>query len=216
MHIDSLKENQIQLGETRTKFLSKSFLATFAFISSFNLLPNEASAGLNPFERPKPTRDLEDCLLSIARVQYTTEQIEEAINQGEYDNLGKQLNMVLVNYRVADSVKQASLHVSPGDNETKVKNFGRDGIEYINQILEYFPDDFDPVTMKKLPPSQQFTPAKLQFTVKALQASRQKFNGIFEVMPQEVVANVKRIIDEETNYVEENEETEELSSDAEL
>mmetsp|Transcript_17462 Transcript_17462/g.33186 ORF Transcript_17462/g.33186 Transcript_17462/m.33186 type:complete len:234 (+) Transcript_17462:25-726(+) len=195
----------------RKEFLQKSVASIGAFSTVFATtnvqkasaelrvteLTQASSSALPIFGRPKPSRSLEDCALSIAYVQLACDQLIESINQGEYDSLARQLKMVLTNYRVEDSIRQAALNLPAGPKEVAVKTAGRDAVEFLNQINEYFPDDVDPITMKKLPPSAAFTPKRLQFIVKALEAAKSKFGVVLAELPEEMVSDIQKKITSE-------------------
>ena len=123
-------------------------------------------------------------LTNVYNVFMNLKYIENDIENGESpQTIIKEVRTLLSNYRLKESL-QKSVKLSKNKSEAEV--IGRNIIENLNLIYEYYEDNIDNMSGIKTPPKEV-----LLFAKSSLSATSIEFNKLFNLYPSNIIEKLK-------------------------
>eukprot|EP00633_Aureoumbra_lagunensis_P008840 CAMPEP_0197315530 /NCGR_PEP_ID=MMETSP0891-20130614/38643_1 /TAXON_ID=44058 ORGANISM="Aureoumbra lagunensis, Strain CCMP1510" /NCGR_SAMPLE_ID=MMETSP0891 /ASSEMBLY_ACC=CAM_ASM_000534 /LENGTH=241 /DNA_ID=CAMNT_0042804525 /DNA_START=74 /DNA_END=795 /DNA_ORIENTATION=+ len=146
------------------------------------------------------TTEYNEAIYKILRVQEATQQEERLVRSGKFKDLQRSnikfaITIILKNYSFLDSVNSASILSA---NSFDASQAGRDAVEALQAVLEYFDSSSTSLKVETL------SGDKLDFVLKALQTCNNAIERLLSYLPDDLIAQAKRVIAEENrlNYEE--------------
>jgi hypothetical protein len=113
---------------------------------------------------------LTDALTRIERVREACSQLSSDVEKGEIGDVQLQIRRLVSNYRLEDALN-ASKRSAPKKARETAAAYGRDALEYFEQMISYFPERINNTTGTRI---VVLDAARLQFVIDALLAASEK------------------------------------------
>jgi len=158
--------------------------------SSLSEPDGPSKAVLDEYKNAAPQVDkdpLKSAIVAILRLQESTLQEARLITTGNFkdlqrNNIKMATRMMIENTRIYDRIVKVASYV-PAGKISEVNEKGRDAVEDLQSILDYF----DERTMKV----NELSDDKRQFVVRALSSARSKLDEVLSYLPPEKVKEAR-------------------------
>jgi hypothetical protein len=125
-------------------------------------------------------------LRNIQRVQESLQYVRQDIEKGSTPGeILKEVQILLKNYKLRENIDLSTQLVSK-ESRYDAQKLGREAFEDLAQVTEYFPDEFDDVSGKKVVPQEI-----LMFAQQATQSAEKKLNQMMTMFPSEALSSLK-------------------------
>eukprot|EP00933_Yihiella_yeosuensis_P007199 TRINITY_DN112127_c0_g1_i1.p1 TRINITY_DN112127_c0_g1~~TRINITY_DN112127_c0_g1_i1.p1 ORF type:complete len:292 (-),score=51.50 TRINITY_DN112127_c0_g1_i1:121-945(-) len=152
----------------------------------------EGKASMFKADKVSKTKDLEDAIYLLSRVQEATVQQERLVTTGKFkdaqrNSIKMALNMMLNNYQLSDNIVVASGFLETSKIQ-KASDIGRDSVEILQTAQEYFGRDLKVAGLS----NDQRT-----FIIESMQACRAKIDEFLTLFPEDVVNRARKRVEDE-------------------
>jgi hypothetical protein len=131
-------------------------------------------------------------IANVLRVQYSLKNVDETIEGGSDVNLVlSQIQSLMKNYKLRDNL-QIALNAVPDNKKAEAREHSRTVIEDLSLVSEYYTEDIDNMSGRKVIPRQVLSLA--QSATKATEAEMDEF---FKLIPGEVFQPLKAQVADE-------------------
>jgi len=142
--------------------------------------------------REKSTKELEESVYMISRVQEATVQQERLVVTGKFkdvqrNSIRRAVNMMIDNYKLNDQFIVAAAYI-PTKDVLRASTIGNEAVEVLETAKEYFGKD---LKVSALSEDQK------KFMVDAMAAEREKIEAFLKYLPEEVVAAARGRVEAE-------------------
>ncbi len=174
-----------------SRLIKKSIIPTVILVPLFYNIPIIPVISKIPLVHAIEYNDIDQAsksaLTNVYNVFLNLKYIENDIENGESpQTIIKEVRTLLTNYRLKDSL-QKSLVLA--NNKNEAESIGRNIIENLNLIYEYYEDNIDNMTGVKTPPKEV-----LLFAKSSLSATTIEFNKLFNLYPLNVIEKLKETL----------------------
>jgi hypothetical protein len=135
---------------------------------------------------------VDNAIAQVVRVSYSLKYVDDTIEQsGDAGSVVTQIRQLLKNYKLKENLSD-SLSVIPSKKRDEAKLHAQAAVEDLSQIFEYFSDDVDNMSGRKIVPR-----AVLGFAQQAVKASKDELSQLIKLYPAEVAGPIITKVDAE-------------------
>jgi len=153
-----------------------------------------APSARDEYKNVKPVKDtdpVKTALVTVLRVQESTLQEARLITTGNFrdlqrNNIKMATKMMVENTKINDVIVKASGFATDKSKVSEANEVGRDAVQDLVAILDYFDDAGREIKVSELPAS------KKEFILKAFTSARDKLDKFLSYMPKEKVAAARQ------------------------
>lgn len=165
----------LKIHQTLVRRILKTVAPIIIGSNLINIVPTIAD--LNDYN-PSDIKSIE----RVERLSFSLNDIENEINtNGNPESVLSQIKFLLKTYDVKDNL-QKTFHLVNSDRRSEARDHSRAIYEYLTTVLEYFPEDVDPITGKR-----KYPPQVLLFAQDAIKAAKKELNDLNKLYPKEIV-----------------------------
>jgi len=151
---------------------------------NFHIVPAASIPIVHAVEYSDIDQVSKSALMNVYNVFLNLKYVENDIENGESSQtIIKEVRTLLTNYRLKDSLQKCVVF---SNNKNEAESIGRNIIENLNLIYEYYEDNIDNMTGIKTPPREV-----LLFAKSSLSATTNEFNKLFNLYPSNIIEKVK-------------------------